>query len=336
MTCLTIDPSQQEDRVLRPRVGDSPFPPYSRGRALTLVSAATLLTLTQSLPDTMGTRIEIYYEQILAKKTALTGVVPAVLALKKPIATTTEEDSGALLGPVLDLEADHKLWRIAENLHSDLQSRLNALNELADREDQRLSLFIDSNLLNEHIGLPWRSALTHLAERLIVNDGSDRSKLAHALHFNAQVLQAYDQKSADAPLWSAIRKLGGLLEPESANLLLDFLRTEDRLQTRQVALQAVQSLATGGPDRLPPKLKERIAELALSYTNPDWLISGETVSIAANAIAAATLAQVSCISTLLERVKALNRPLLERQVHLSIIRSGGNGSPYWHNPSLRS
>lgn len=334
MTCLTVDPTLQEDRGLRLMDSSGLSNTFST-KVLTMATAATLLACA-SVPVTIGTQGEFYFQRFLVKNTVLTGAIDTFHVPMQSVGTTTDEDSGPLLGPALYLETDQKLWSIAKNPHYGLDARLNALNELADREEPRVSEFISSNLLNERIGFPWRVALTHLAERLAVKDASARSQLADALHFNAQALKTYDHKAADAPLWSAIRKLGGLLDPESGNLLLDFLRRDDRLRTRQVALQAVQSLATGGPERLPAKLKDRITELALSYTNPDWLISGETVSLAANAIAAATLSEVACTSTLLASVKALESPLLERQIHLSILRSGGGSSAYSPDPSPRS
>lgn len=131
MTCLTVDPTLQEDRGLRLMDSSGLSNTFST-KVLTMATAATLLACA-SVPVTIGTQGEFYFQRFLVKNTVLTGAIDTFHVPMQSVGTTTDEDSGPLLGPALYLETDQKLWSIAKNPHYGLDARLNALNELADR-----------------------------------------------------------------------------------------------------------------------------------------------------------------------------------------------------------
>ena len=112
-----------------------------------------------------------------------------------------------------------------------------------------------------------------------------RASLAAGLFSSARVFRDAEESWADTPLWVAIRTLGGLVKAEQAVTLLEFLRVDDWLQTRQVALQALQAIPRDdtAARELPDAVKGRVRDLAVTYLNPDFLVSGENIALAANA-----------------------------------------------------
>ena len=229
----------------------------------------------------------------------------------------TEEES-----PLLAVNA--LLWRDIFDPLASLDRKLDALEDLCGVNDPELPRFLADQLHGARQNLRWRASLVQAAEHVEEHDPEIRASLEAGLLRSAMILRDHSQSWADPPMWAAVRTLGGLIAADHAGILLEFLGTDARLRTRQVALQALQSILARGDNAaqsLPGNVRERLAQLASTYVNPDFLVSSETISLGANACCAAFLAKVPNSEELRARVVAANRPALERQIALATARA---------------
>lgn len=278
---------------------------------LAAAAAATIAAAEPSKPAS---------ETVWGERTRSVQVVGDTSATAAAIWWASEIEDGSSVAAATSAS----LHRLLSSPVGALALRIDALGELATRRDPDLAEMIANRLGNSRLNPAWRVALVHCAESVACSGVELRASLAAGLFRSALVFRDEKGTWSDPPLWAAVRTLGGLIDASQTGVLLEFL-SADRLPTRQVALQALQSILrrdSAAAAILPNEIRARVAGLAKLWLNADWLISGENIALAANAYCAAALACVPELEMLDQQLREVARPALERQIRLAKARAG--------------
>jgi hypothetical protein len=187
-----------------------------------------------------------------------------------------------------DQTSKEELWSLVKNDQVDIRIKTDALTELVVRDDPDVPAFLVSDLARANT-LPeaWRDTLILATEEVQFSQPELRTALQHQLFQIALTLRDDDNINSEPALWAALRRCASLMPEEDASHLLEFLSPEHTLDTRQVALQGIQTIFSfappGNPDTLH-SLCDRVADLVRKYLDPDLLTPGENASLAVNAL----------------------------------------------------
>ncbi|MBI3270405.1 MAG: hypothetical protein HYZ53_15455 [Planctomycetes bacterium] len=198
-----------------------------------------------------------------------------------------------------------------------IEDRVAALEELFHRPDRSLAECLVAALERGDLESDWRDVLLLGAECVEVRAVSLRARLGRALRRHCLCLRDDSRAKAVGPLCAGLRRYASLMPLAELPFWLEFLRPEDRVETRQVALQSlVNVLATEGPPPARPDLarvRARVLELAEKFLDPELVGTPENAALGLNAFcAAAALAEEGTVA-LARKLVELRRPFLLRQ-----------------------
>jgi len=116
-------------------------------------------------------------------------------------------------------------------------------------------------------------------------------------------------------LWAAIRRYASLVPVAEVDGLLEFLRDDDELQTKQATLQAIQNVfAVEAPDSCPGvrSVRDRVRSVATQCITAPSLDSAGA-SLALQAVCAAIALRDPSAPRLMKDLERLGRPYLVRR-----------------------
>ena len=215
--------------------------------------------------------------------------------------TRTEEKSSDVLWMLLDQGPEHDDWHAC-------------LGELVEREDPGVAPYVAEMLQSMNLPPHARSALVFAAERSQSFEPDVRRPLKDGLLSAAITMRDLGEQAA---LWAAIRRYATLVPVEEVNGLLDFLREEDPITTKQVTLQAIQNIfAVEVPTACGAVAAVRARVLALSTQTivPSSFERPEEASLALEALCAAIALRDPQARNLRNKFERLAGPYLLTQV----------------------
>jgi hypothetical protein len=187
------------------------------------------------------------------------------------------------------------------------------------RGDVKIGDFVLLELQEKHIEPPWRNNLLFAAEHVRLSRASACGTLAEVLLEHAKSLRTAVNPTSIEALAAALRRFASLIPPDRAFELGAFLTPEDRIITRQVALQCIQKIFAPRPPSgdlasgvLSPLLA-RVSELTHKYLDLDWLTPGDNSALAINAFHAAAILTVPRTPEFASRIASFQKPRLVRQ-----------------------
>jgi len=192
-----------------------------------------------------------------------------------------------------------------------LHEKISALLELVERRAAPIANFVISELDARRMHPEWRRALVLAAERVRVPEPNERDALARALIWHGFILSR-DMQS-QRTVWAALRRVGTLASRNTAALLRPFLDAGNAKE-RQAALQAIRAIFSTEHEVDSEELhalRARVVALARKYLDPDTLLGGDQIALAANAFLAAKAMGAHEVDELAQRVDNLNRPALK-------------------------
>ncbi|HSN96921.1 MAG TPA: hypothetical protein VLS89_01445 [Candidatus Nanopelagicales bacterium] len=203
------------------------------------------------------------------------------------------------------------LWGRVRTVNGEqLEERIEALVELADREHPDLPSYLLEELQREGTNPRWRDAVVIITERVLFPEPQDRRRAADSLRRHALVLRdAVDPTSSEA-LWAAIWRYTTLIPPAEVVTLLDFIRPSDAMTTQQVALQSIENMFSR---RLPEPalaldaLQTRVDALAESALAEARLDSAEERALVVSAYCAVAVLGSPSLGALTVRLLGLAR-----------------------------
>ena len=190
-----------------------------------------------------------------------------------------------------------------------------SLDELVAREDPAVAAYVAAMLpkIVQSNRLDLVLALVFAAERAQSFDAQVRASLTNGLLNAAWMLRDHEENSG---LMSAIRRFASLVPITKVDGLLDFLRDEDRLTTKQVTLQCIQNIfSVAAPVDCDAvlRLRARVHALAQHLIDPSRAVGPATESLALQAYCAAAALRDPNLSTLKNCLASLEWPyLIER------------------------
>lgn len=245
------------------------------------------------------------------------GVTPTLIA---------EEPSG-----VTDCE------KTVRNARSPIDDRAAALREWMARDADPASGFIADELCLEHLPDDWRDALVFAAEDACFSTPDLRRRVCGALRRVALELRSSSRSGIEQVVWSAVRRFGTLVEPESLGQLQEFLTSGTYVDTRLVALQMVTRVFEQSPPDNPELLRglcDRTFELATKFLDPDVFASGDISAIASQAVVVLCVCADGRAVRCIGHARALGRRWFLRKLRgaLEDLREGWAGrSPSCHS-----
>lgn len=207
--------------------------------------------------------------------------------------------------------SDEALWgRFHTATVEELEPRIEALVELAEREHPDLPSFVRDELEREGLKPRWRDALVIITERVLFPDPADRRRVAASLRRHALALRDVREPESDEALWACVWRYTTLILPAEIGTLLDFLRPVDTITTHQVALQSIENMFSRRlPDPALPlgDLRLRVEALAEESLAAPELDSAEKRAHAISAYCAVAALASPRLGVLTDRLRALNR-----------------------------
>lgn len=171
----------------------------------------------------------------------------------------------------------------------------------------------------------WRDALLSAAEELDFRKDDDRARVVDGLFKLAIRLRDNQGHDAAQVLWSAIRSYASLVPVARARTLSEFLRVEDSLKTKQVALQGIQNVFRMGPPPAGTTTKsldlavDRILEKYL-LADSEYLSGAEAAALVTNAIHAAAVLGNARLVEFVRRIATLDNRLFIRRIRDEILK----------------
>ena len=165
--------------------------------------------------------------------------------------------------------------------------RVLALREWMTQDGDAASSFLAEELSKANLQDEWRNSLVFAAEDASFATPDLRSRVCDGLRRIALELRMSPQPDIETVVWSALRRFGSLVDPDSIDELRDFLDPVGYVDTRLVALQAVLHIF----ERQPPaaldslqRVRDRAWDIASKLLDPDVFRSGETSAVASHAV----------------------------------------------------
>jgi hypothetical protein len=239
--------------------------------------------------------------------------------LSQPAVHEREVESFLERNHILDLRQ-----RLFGSLYNKSERNL-ALMELASLDDECLPPFIIAELRRPVIDEDWKAQLVLAAEQIQFTNASDRDFLKMRLRDIASGLQKARDPKFEPMVWSAIRCLASMLSPNEVVTLTNFLRVPNGIETRQVALQAVQNIFANMP---PPSnlsletLADRVFYLASEGLNAEQFSPGKPAALVLNALLALAALGDTRLAGCVSRVAALKKDWFSRQLRTGLEKIG--------------
>jgi hypothetical protein len=209
-----------------------------------------------------------------------------------------------------------ELWSAIRDPDSRVSQRLEAVQGLLELDPVAAMEFVVDELFRDDLAEEWRDALVFLAEDIRLPKAS-RQRVGDRLLAIAASLRGSAKLGVEQVVWSALRRAASLLPPDQAERFLPFLDCPSLVDTRSVALRCLERMFEPTPPvegHPVTALRERVAQFAFKFLDPDVFAGGENALIAQNALCALAALGDPRLGDVIGRVNQLGRPWMNRQV----------------------
>ena len=209
-----------------------------------------------------------------------------------------------------DRSSTADLWQRLRSVDGTAEDKVQSLAQLIAEDDEGIAGFVVTELGRKPLPDEWLEPLLYATEQIQFEDPSERAALKDCLHEHALSLLQSGRVRSESALWAAIRRYASIVPEDEVALLQPFFGERASVATRQVALQAVQTIFHAAAPRDADSLsalRDRICDLAEKTVDPDLLVSPEIASLALNAFLALAAVGDSRAVRLATRLKATGK-----------------------------
>lgn len=252
-------------------------PLHSRGgkrrwRATELTNDRRSISKAMRSESWSATPLILLREKVLARSTS--SITPLVGATQTAATPTNRSE-----------------WDVICDIGESLLTRATALRALVLRHDSRLPAYIADALSSDDLDCRWQNELALATEWVKPIPSDLRPQFRESLKLHIRRTAALTDPHGAGSRWAALRRLASLLNRDRIEELCEFLSSHHQLDTRDVVLFRIRRILADRPptsDLEFADMRLRVEELARKFTDPDVMTSPENLSLALNAIVAAS------------------------------------------------